>query len=465
LQRLAPERSFDSSEITVNRNIFAKFLAPEQEFDCAKTMFSSTYAAHDRHESDVMSKVFIGRQAIYSRELKTVAYELLFRSGDQNHAQFGDGGKATAELILNTFAEIGLERVVGRLPAFVNLPESFIVSGHSFSLPKQRVVLEVLEDVRPTQKVLAALSQLRQEGYTIAIDDFVYSPELMPLVELAHIVKVDLPAVPREELPVHVEILRQHDVRILAEKVETKEDFEFCKELNFDYYQGYFFCRPTMVVGNKLPVNRVSMMRLISRLQSSTAGLKEIADIIRTEPMLSFKLLRFVNSAQCGLTNKVESVQHAVALAGIRRIRTMASLSLLAEAAGEKQQQFVEMVLVRARMAETLAEQLCQARTDSFFLAGLFSAIDTLLAVPMEEALELVPVSDELKTALTTHEGAIGMVLDCVLAYERGAWDQVTCHTLDPEAIRNAYLEAIDWAATSINESEKTESVGEPISL
>ncbi len=404
-----------------------------------------------------MSNVFVGRQPIYSRELKTVAYELLFRSDNQNRANFEDGDRATAELILNTFAEIGLERVVGKLPAFVNLPENFIVNGHSFSLPRERVVLEVLEDVRPTKEVLAALRDLREAGYTIAIDDFVYSRELMPLVELADIVKVDLPAVPRAELARHVEILRQSNVRILAEKVETAEEFEFCKQLDFDYYQGYFFCRPTTVTGKKLPVNRVSMLRLISRLQNPKAGLKEIGDIIRTEPTLSFKLLRFANSAECGLTGKIESVQHAVALTGMRRIRTMASLSILAEAAGEKQEQFIETILIRARMAELLAEQLRQARTDSYFLVGLFSAIDNLLEVPMNEALELVPVSKEVKEALILRTGTLGIVLNCVLAYEKGDWEQVSCHTLDPETIRSAYLEAIDWAANSISESARNE--------
>ena len=398
-----------------------------------------------------MSNVFVGRQPIYARDMKTVAYELLFRSGTENRADFADGEQATAELILNTFTEIGLEQIVGNLPAFLNLTESFIVNEHALALPKDRVVLEVLEDVPPTKQVLAALSVLRKDGYTIAIDDFVYSPELMPLVELADIVKVDLPAVPRDELAMHVEILHRYDVRILAEKVETQEEFEFCKDLDFDYYQGYFFCRPTIVRGKKLPLNRITMMRLISRLQSPTVGLVDIADVVRTEPTLSFNLLRFVNSAYCGLHNKVESVQQAVALAGIQRIKTMASLSLLSKAAEDKPQELLKTVLIRARMAELLAEKLHQYRTDSYFLVGLFSAIDSLLNLPMEEALELVPVSNEVKDALTLRKGVIGMVLNCVLEYEQGNWEQVTCHTLEAETIRNAYLQAISWAGESLD--------------
>lgn len=396
-----------------------------------------------------MSIVFVGRQPIYNRELATVAFELLFRSGEENHANFADGDQATAELILNTFTEIGLEQVVGSVPAFVNLPENFILDGHAYLLPTDRVVLEVLEDVRPTDMVLSALSALRDEGYTIAIDDFVYSPELMPLVKLANIVKVDLPAITKDELPKHVAILRQHNVRILAEKVETQEEFEFCKELGFDYFQGYFFCKPSIVKRKQIPTNRVTMMRLITRLQSPTASLAEIAEVIRTEPSLAYKLLMFVNSAYCGLTNKVESIQHAVALAGIHRIKTMSCLSILSNAADDKPIQLVQTLLIRARMAELLAERAGQRKTDSFFLAGLFSAIDALLDVSMEEALAMVPVNKDVRDALTERKGFVGMVLECVLAYEKGDWAHVECRSLDDDSIRNAYLQAISWVADS----------------
>lgn len=403
-----------------------------------------------------MSTVFVGRQPIYDRQQQTVAYELLFRSGEGNCANFTDGDQATANVILNTFTEIGLDQVVGNLPAFINMPERFLLDGHAYLLPSNRVVLEVLETVRPTDMVLSALSGLREEGYTIAIDDFVYAPELLPLVKLANIVKVDLPAVPKEDLAMHVEVLRQFDVRILAEKVESVEEFELCKELGFDYFQGYFFCRPSVVEGKQIPINRVTMMRLITRLQSPTISLVEIADVIRTEPSLAYKLLMFVNSAYCGLSSKVESIQHAVAMAGIHRIKTMACLSILANAAEDKPLQLVHTLLIRARMAELLAERLGQVKTDSFFLAGMFSSIDALLDVPMTEALAMVPVNKEVSEALTERNGIIGEVLDCVLAYEQGDWDNVRCRSLDSDAIRNAFLQSINWAEDSIAQNGPT---------
>jgi EAL and modified HD-GYP domain-containing signal transduction protein len=398
----------------------------------------------------ISPSVFVGRQPIYTADARTYAYELLFRSNENNRADFADGETATAQLLLNTFAEIGLERVVGNLPAFINLPEEFILNGHCFALPKERVVLEVLEDVRPTAEILSALTKLRDAGYTIALDDFVHSPELMPLVELADIIKVDLPAIASADLPRHVALLQKYDVRLLAEKVETREEFEYCRELDFDYFQGYFFCRPTIISGKQIPANRVTMMRLISQLQKPSVSLPEITEVIQTEPALAYKLLRYVNSATNSLDHKVESVRHAVTLAGISRIKTLACLSALSEVGEGKPPELIQTILVRAKMAELLAIDLRHSNTESYFLTGLFSGLDALLDLPMNEALERVPVSNEVAQALTSRAGELGMVLNCVLEYERGNWEQVSCSSISNESIRDAYLQAIQWADTSI---------------
>lgn len=394
---------------------------------------------------------YVGRQPIYSQDSQTVAYELLFRSSEENHANVVNEEEATAELLLNVFAEIGLERVVGKLPAFINVSEEFILKGYCRAIPQDKVVIEVLEDVRPTSEVLSALAELKKVGYTLALDDFVYSPELLPLVELANIIKVDLPLVERDELPQHVELLRKFDVQLLAEKVETSEDFAACQELGFDFFQGYFFCRPTVVKGKRVPSNRLTVMRLISKLQAPSITLDEISEIIQTEPTLAYKLLRFVNSSQCGLDHKIDSIKHAVVLVGIHHVKTLCSLTMLAEAAGGKPGELVKTLLVRAKMAELLAAHLKQAKTDSYFLVGLFSAIDALLDLPMEQALERVPVSQEVHEALLNNKGTLGMVLNCVLEYEDGNWDNVVCQLLDATRIKNSYLQAIEWADESLS--------------
>jgi c-di-GMP phosphodiesterase len=411
---------------------------------------SELASSSNQQKADLTSTVYVGRQPIYTSDLKTHAFELLFRSSEENVAKIIDGERATAELCLNTFAEIGLERIVGCLPAFINVSENFLLHGHCFSLPKERVVIEILEDVRPTPDVLDAVSELQDVGYTIALDDFVYRPELLPLVELAHIVKVDLPLVPTDGLANQVSLLKKHDLQLLAEKVETEEEFETCKKLGFDYFQGYFFSRPTIVKGKKLPTNKVTMMRLVSQIQNPSVSLNEISDIILTEPVLAYKLLRYANSAFHGFAREIESIQHAVTLVGIRQIKTICSLTALSSAAGNKPEALVQTLLIRGKMAELLATQMNHGKTETFFMAGLFSGLDALLDLPMDEALEMVPLSKEIEDSIRSGAGKLGIVLNSVLAYERGDWDALSCPPLDAGAIRNAYLEAIDWAQQTL---------------
>lgn len=393
---------------------------------------------------------YVGRQPIYSRALQTVAYELLFRSNESNFAEFSNGEQATADLLLNVFAEIGLERVVGKLPAFINVTEEFILNGYCRAIPQEKVVIEVLEDVRPTSEVLAALKALRKAGYRIALDDFVYSPELMPLVELASIVKVDLPNVRNEKLFQHVELLREYNVALLAEKVETNEQFKLCQDLEFDYFQGYFFCQPTVIKGKRVSSNRLTVMRLISKMQGPSITLDEISEIIQTEPALAVKLLRFVNSSTCALNHRIESIKHAVVMVGIQQVKTLCALTMLAEVAIGKPDELVKTLLVRAKMAELLAIQLESTKTDSCFLVGLFSAIDALLDMPLDQALDCVSVCQDVYDALIFGTGTIGMILNCVLEYEKGHWDDVACDLVDSHHIKTSYLQAIEWADDSL---------------
>ncbi len=391
---------------------------------------------------------FVGRQPILTSKRSTYAYELLYRSCEDNVAVFDDAESATAELLVNSFLEIGLERIVGSRRAFINISEKFLLGGHASSLPQERVVLEVLETVQPTAEVLSALSQLRSNGYKIAIDDFVYSPELMPLVELADIVKVDLPEIDADELPRHVDILKQQNVRILAEKVETEAEFETCKQLGFDYFQGYFFARPTLIKGKQLPGNRLTMVRLLTQLQRPEVTIQEIAEIVRTEPALSLKLFRFVNSAFGGLSQKVESIQHAVTLIGLKRIKSITSLTILSQSTQDKPAEFMRTVLVRARMAELLAIKMQVDDSESYFLSGLLSALDALLQLPLDEAIALISISPDVEAALTSRSGPIGQVLDCVMQYEQGNWNHVAL-PIDDQDIRDAYLQAIEWATVA----------------
>jgi EAL and modified HD-GYP domain-containing signal transduction protein len=386
----------------------------------------------------------VSRQPIYDREGKVFAYELLYRNRFGNSAST-DGDASTAEVLRNTFLEIGLGRLAGDSPVFVNLTRSFILGDHLSVLPPDRVIFEVLEDVAPDPEVLQALARLSAQGYKIALDDFVYNDSKVPLLDLADYVKIDFRLSPAEEVPGLVSRLEKFEVRLLAEKVETHEEFDAARRSGFDYFQGYFFCQPRTMRASRIPLNRLSTLRLIARLKDEDAGASELETLIKQDIAVSYSLLRYVNSAMLSLASPVRSVGHAIQMVGRRQIRAWASLLLLATFE-DKPRELTVTGLVRGLMAERLASAMKSPETDAYFTSGLFSVVDALLDRSMEQALELLPFNEEIRAALLRREGRMGEVLRCVLAYEAGQWEGVQCHGLAAEKIRECYVDSIAFA-------------------
>jgi EAL and modified HD-GYP domain-containing signal transduction protein len=392
-----------------------------------------------------MLDVFVGRQPIFDRELDVIGYELLFRSHDTDKAEFVDGDRATSDVILNTFMEIGLDRLAGDGLAFINLTQDFILDKHPIPLLSDRVVIEVLEDVKVDKELVKALQMLSSRGYKIALDDVVRPEDVGPLLEVADIVKLDLAAVEQGHLGEYVDIFRRHDLKLLAEKVETPDVFDLCKRHGFDYFQGYFLCRPNVVSGHRMPSARLAILRLLAKLSAPDMEFEELEEILRQDVSLSYKLLRVINSAFYAIPTKIESIRQALTLLGIRQIRCWATLLLLSKI-DDRPLELMVTAVVRAKMCELLAGALKERRPGIYFMAGLFSVLDALMEVPLQEALGLVPLSEEIVSALLRYEGRLGSVLRCVLAYERGDWGAVRYPGIEPEVICDAYLESLDWA-------------------
>lgn len=393
-----------------------------------------------------MPEIFVGRHPIYTPQLDVVAYELLFRSGERNQARVINGNQATSQVILHTFMDIGLETMVGQKLAFLNLTREFFLGDYSTVFPADRVVLEVLEDIPVEAVFLSAVRRLAAQGYTIALDDFIYHDRLRPLIELASIIKVDVLALDRETLRQHCKVLRQYNVQLLAEKVETQDDFKYCKDLGFDYFQGYFFCKPEIIKGRRLSASRLSALQLLAHLQDPEVDVRALETLLSRDVALSYKLLRLINSAFYALPRKVDSLRQALLLLGSKFITTWVGLILLA-GIDDKPHELMVTAMVRAKMCELLGQALGRKSTESFFTVGLFSALEGLLDCPMEQVLHTLPLADELAAALLRYEGPLGAVLYCVLAYERGDWHLVACPGLEPAAITDAYLRAIAWAS------------------
>ncbi|GAB6040805.1 EAL and HDOD domain-containing protein [Endothiovibrio diazotrophicus] len=391
-----------------------------------------------------MQPFYIGRQPIFDRELGIYAYELLFRDGTDNAARITDGRQATSEVVTGAFIDLGLERVVGDSFAFINCPETFFMEEEKLPFPAERVVFEVLEDVEPTAEVLAGLERLVQQGYRLALDDFIYSEHHLPLLKLAHMVKLELPKADRRELPRQVDLLRGYGLELLAEKVETPEEFEFCRSLGFDYFQGYFLSRPKVIQGQRLTANRLSVLQLLAEVNNPAATIDDLARVLGGDVTLSYRLLRLVNSAFFGLPKQVDSIRQAIVFLGQKVLKNWASL-LIAAGIEDKPRALSRIAMIRARMCENIARRTDQADPDLFFTTGLFSTLDALMDQPMEQIIQQLPLSAALRAALLRREGPAGHALSWTLAYEQWHWSEINPGEIDPALLEGAFLEAIEW--------------------
>ena len=392
-----------------------------------------------------MLDIFIGRQPIFDRKLNVTAYELLFRSSEKNSADVIDGDSATYQLLANAFIEIGLDKIIGRHDAFINATRNFIVGAYPLPIPIERVVIEVLEDIEINNELVEALKQLSNKGYRIALDDFVYHESLKPLVKIADLIKIDILALDRPTIIEHVKILRKLGIKkLLAEKVETQDEYDFCETLGFDYFQGYFFAQPKIIKGKKLPTNRLNTIQLIAALQNPETEIQQFTRIISRDVTLSFRLLHYLNSAFFNLPKKVTNIQDAIIYLGQINIKNWATLIALTKI-DNKPNELILTTLVRAKMCELLTHKVGQ-EDESAFLVGLFSSLDALLETPLHEVVSTIPLADHVTSAILNKEGIMGEALQCILTYEHADWDLAKFCDLSPSELTSCYAEAIQWS-------------------
>jgi EAL and modified HD-GYP domain-containing signal transduction protein len=387
----------------------------------------------------------VARQPIYGRSVNLFAYELLYRHDLVEQAVFTNGDRATAEVVLNTFLDMGLEQLVGNSLAFLNITRTFILEDYCTALPTHRIVLEILEDVEPDEAVIRSLKELSAAGYALALDDFRYSEQKRPLLELADYVKLDFRMFTPEEIAQQVPLLKQFKASLLAEKVETHEEFEVARKLGFDYFQGFFFCQPKLMKTVQVPLNRLSTLRLIVKLQDPEIGIRELVDIIKQDVGVSFKLLRYVNSASLSLPQRIQSISHAVQMVGTHKIRIWASLIMLASVE-DKPRELIITAVVRGTMAERLAIAMEFSNPGSSFIVGLFSVLDAMLDLPMPQALHLLQLSEDVHEAILYRAGPMGPILNSILAYERAHWNEVQCGGLNLQTISKCYVDSVSFS-------------------
>ena len=385
--------------------------------------------------------VFVARQPIYNRSNEVFAYELLY-TNDVFQNTLSRVDRATADRFFNTFLEVGLEPLVGDNLAFININRLFIEYDYCKALPKERVVLELTPDVQPTESTLASLKALTEAGYTVALDDFEFAEEKRPLLDVASYIGIDFERLTKDEISRQLPALKASKAKLVAKRVNTHEVFEIAKGLSFEFFRGTCFSRPKVALPTRVPINRLSTLQLVLKLQEPELSTPELEKIVSQDVAISYKLLQYVNSAALSLTRTIESIRHAIQMVGTERIRVWASLLLLTKL-DDKPAELMITALVRAKMAERLALAMSVVQPESYYMVGLFSVVDALLNVPMQEAIQLLPFSKQVREALVSLEGPMGDVLACVLAYESGTWKEVRCGNLDAATIRQCYLDAI----------------------
>ena len=389
-----------------------------------------------------MPNLFIARQPIYDRKLEVFAYELLYRAEETEHAPEGLGDHATYTVITNALSEIGLKELVGNAYAFINLTRGFFVGDNPGPFAGEQVVVEVLEDIVVEEEVIAGVKRLAGQGHIIALDDFIYDESLRGLVELADIIKIDLMAMDRNELADQVQQLKEFDVKLLAEKVETQEEYECCRELGFDYFQGYFFCKPKVLKQQRIPTNQMTVMQLLSELQDPNISVEKLGELISHDVSLSYRLLKYVNSAFFSLPSKVDSLSRAITFLGLITIKQWAMVLSMSQI-NDKPHELLVTSLLRAKMCQLLTKG--KVEKESAFVVGLFSVLDALLDRPLPDLLATLTLADNINDALLERKGSAGEILDNVIAYEQGQWDAITIDSDDLENINKAYYEALSW--------------------
>jgi len=398
---------------------------------------------------------FLARQPILGRDQKLVAFELLFRAAPEHEdAQLTDYAAATATVISHA-SQLGMEQVVGEQLAFVNVDEVVLMSDFVRFLPPDRVILEILETVLPTDAILARVRELKELGFKFALDDVIgHSEQVSKLIDLVDVIKIDLKGVSIEELTQLATSLRGSRQKLLAEKVETVEEFRLCLELGFEYFQGYYFARPAILSGKKITPSELVVLRLLE-LIGSNADNAAIEAAVKRDALLSLNLLRLVNSRAAGPDRHIESVSQAVAQLGRSQLQRWLQILLYSTPDGrvELNSPLLQMATTRGRLLELMSQALRPGDTasaETAFTVGMMSLMDALLAIPMAAILDRVDVSQEVKAALLDRAGDHGAMLSVAEELEGKQCGRSLARALDKlglsvKQIREIELAAFDW--------------------
>jgi len=392
--------------------------------------------------------IFLARQPIFDRDLHIYGYELLFRAGEANIFPHIDGDVATSKLLSSTFFTIGIEEITGQRKAFVNFTRELLLQGAAHMFPPDTFVVEILENVCPDDEVLEACGELRAKGFGIALDDFICTCQAKNFLAFATIVKIDFSTTSISEIKDIISRCSLLPCSFLAEKVETHEEFHQAKELGFHYFQGYFFARPEVMKQKDISPLAQHVLQILIKVFQEDCTITEIEQIISRDVSMSYKLLKYINSAHFARITPLSSIRQGLAFLGINEIRSFVTIIAVSQLCQDKPNELLRISVIRARFLEQIASETGRDKGEMFML-GLFSLIDAILDNSMAELIHRLHLNERIEEALVKRAGELFIYLEMIELYETAQWEQLDSQRqatgIGEGRMAVFYLEAISW--------------------
>ncbi|MCK8083816.1 EAL and HDOD domain-containing protein [Vibrio sp. 1CM24A] len=405
-----------------------------------------------------MTATYVARQPILNRKKNTLGYELLFRDGERNaYPAHIESNRATYRLIVENFLSVGLNPSIPSSRCFINFPYQSLIRRLPLSLPKDKVVVEILETCQPTDELLEAVKELYQAGYMIALDDFTSTPEWERFLKYTHIVKLDIMQMGLDEACDLVKAHQGKKFSFLAERVETEQEFQQAKDAGFKFFQGYFFSKPEIIKTKYISPEQVIAMELFQEVCKPDVDFQRVESIVAKDVALSYKLLRFVNTMSPRLEVTISSFRQALVYLGQEKLKMFVSLAVASYVSDKKPKELYGLSLQRAQFCQRMSRyQAFEGHSEQAFMIGLFSLLDALLDLSLENLVEQLPLCKSIKVALLRREGPYGTLLALEESFEHADWQQIDEHCADlglsVDQVKTELTEARRWSHTVTNQ-------------
>ncbi|NRT71304.1 EAL and HDOD domain-containing protein [Clostridium beijerinckii] len=396
--------------------------------------------------------IFVARQPIFNRKNEVVAYELLFRNGQNNFYNNANGDEATLKVIANTFYTFDFKDITDNKKAFINFTEELIKKEIATILPKEYVIIEILENIEPNDEIIDACKRLKKRGFILALDDFVFHTKYIKLIEIADIIKIDFRITTGGERKKVFELKKiNNKIKFLAEKVENKDEYDEALKLGYSYFQGYYFSKPIVLSRKNIPTNKDTAIKILKLINKDDFDFNKLEELIIKDLGLSYKIIKLINSSAYCLKNEVRSIKYAIALLGRKEIIKWLYVVLLNDLKENNTDELIKVSLQRAKLCELICNMSeYKNNVYSAYMVGLFSVMDAILNCSIEVILKELYIDDEIKEGLIEKDNFLNKILKLAINYEKGQWENVEFYTkeigVNDNKLAEAYIDAIKWA-------------------